>query len=101
MPGTNVTPLEAPAKNSRRQHARSRLAGRLFAAFDILCSATREARDNADDRRCPIMRRLGGRNELADGSPLHDAMMAICEAAVDLMQAAEPDEDRAGERPAP
>ena len=88
----NVTPIsEATRAEQRRRHARSRVVGRLTAIFEQLCATTQKARELGEDLNDPILRELGGRNQVAEGSPLHDATMAVCRSIFDVRDAAEPD----------
>ena len=89
----NITPIaKATRTEDHRRHARSRIAGRLFAIFEQLCAATREARESGEDLNDPTLRDLGGENHVAEGSPLHESMMAVCQAAMNMLRTAEPDD---------
>lgn len=92
MSRDNVTPIGRPRPDSRRQHTQSRIAGRLFSIFDQLCTVTRECREGGEDLDDALLRELGGSDNVANGSPLHDALTAVCNSAVELMRAAEPGE---------
>jgi len=68
------------------------MAGKLLAVFDQLCSIIRRAQEIAEDDNCAAMRKIGGNDLMAEGSPLHDALVGVCEAARCAMDAAQPDE---------
>jgi hypothetical protein len=84
----------ATRRQNSRQHARSRMAGRLFAAADHVMLTGRNARDSAEDHNDPLLRKLAGNNDLFEGSPLAEIMGGLFKLGVELMSAAQPDEAR-------
>lgn len=99
MPKDNVTPLrEAIERESRRQHARSRMAGRLMGIFSQICSAAQEATECGLEYNDPVLTALGRIDSEKDGSHLHWAARTIIESASELMRVAEPD-SFPGQRP--
>lgn len=93
MTTDKITPIgHATRADQRRRHARSQITGRLFAIFDQLCTTARAAREAGEEYNDPMLSKLGGCDDIGSGSPLHDAMMAVCHESVELLRAAQPDD---------
>lgn len=86
MTTDNGTPIAHTIwADNRRHHARSRMADRLFGIFDQLYATAREARDSGADYNDPLLQRLAGSDDLANGSALQKAMHAVCAAACEML----------------
>ncbi len=93
MNSENVTHIgQATRARTRRQHDYSRVAGKLFAIFELLCTVVRETQEYAEDHKEPIMREIGGTDIVGDNGLLKEALSGVAAAAGRALDAADPEE---------
>ena len=93
MSRDKVTPITtATRKEHERQHASSRIAGRLLSIFDQIAAVIRDAQERAEDEQSTAMQEIGGTDITGSNGLLHGTLGAVCKAAQRAMDAAEPEE---------
>ena len=89
----SITPIgEVARRNAKQRNDYSRIAGKLLAIMELLCTVVREAQELADDHKEPIMREIGGTNIVGDNGLLRNALSSVAAAAGRAMDAADPEE---------
>lgn len=89
---SNVCPVsKAARRRTRQQHDYSRIAGKLFAVFELLCTVVRETQELAEDQSEPIMREIGGTDIFGGNGLLDDALTGVAAAASRALDAANPE----------
>ena len=89
----SITPIgEATRRRTKQRNDYSRIAGKLFAIMELLCTVVRETQELAEDHKEPIMREIGGTDIVGDDGLLRDALSSVATAAGRAMDAADPDE---------
>lgn len=93
MSTDKVTPItRATSREQGRQHASSRIAGRLLSIFDQIAAVIRDAQERAEDEHSAAMREIGGIDITGSDGLLAGTLEGVCKAAQCAMNAAEPEE---------
>ncbi len=93
MSTDKVTPITRATKRDHgRQHASSRIAGRLLSVFDQIAAVIRDAQERAEDEQSTAMREIGGTDITGSDGLLEGTLEAVCNAAQRAMDAAEPED---------
>ena len=88
----SIIPIgEATRRRTKQRNDYSRIAGKLFAITELLCTVIREAQELAEDHNEPIMREIGGTNIVGDNGLLRDALSGVATAAGRAVDAADPE----------
>lgn len=82
---------EAARRKARQRHDYSRVAGKLFAIFELLCTVVREAQELAEDHKESIMREIGGTDIVGNNGLLREALRGVATAAGRALDAADPE----------